>query len=191
MPSPRLRRLRWLLLLVAIVLVALQLGCVRRRMTVRTNPPGAMVYIDDYPIGTTRVSANFTYYGTRKLRLVKDGYETLTVMEPLRAPWYQVPPLDFVSENLVPAEIRDRRVLSYQLVPQRVVPPEELLGRAERLRSRAQSSGMVRSTSAPSPAPGAQPFGPATGPSLAPGIPPGGGLGQPQLPPDGWQGTGP
>jgi hypothetical protein len=31
-------------------------GCVQRRMTIRSNPPGALVYVDDYQIGTTPVS---------------------------------------------------------------------------------------------------------------------------------------
>jgi hypothetical protein len=109
-------------------------GCVQRRMTVRTNPPGALLYVDDYEIGTTPVSANLTYYGTRKLRLVKDGYETLTVMQWIPPPWYEFPPLDFVSENFVPGQIRDQRVLDFQLKPQTVVPAGELIGRAEQLR---------------------------------------------------------
>src|ERR1700690_4113146 len=70
-----------LLVLAAIVLSLGTSGCVQRRMTIRSNPPGALVYVDDYEIGTTPVSASFTYYGTRKIRLVKDGYETLTVMQ--------------------------------------------------------------------------------------------------------------
>ena len=53
-------------------------------MTIRTNPPGALVYVDDYEIGTTPVSTNFTYYGKRKIRIVKDGYETLTVCSRFR-----------------------------------------------------------------------------------------------------------
>jgi hypothetical protein len=112
-------------------------GCVERRMTIRSNPPGALVYVDDYenPVGMTPVSTNFTYYGTRKIRLVKDGYETLTVMQPIRPPWYEITPLDFVAENFVPGEIRDQRVLDYQLTPQMVVPADQLRARAEQLRS--------------------------------------------------------
>ena len=112
-------------------------------MTIRTNPPGAIVYVDGYEIGTTPVSTNFTYYGKRQIRLVRDGYETQTVMQTVPPPWYQVPPLDFVAENLIPGEIRDQRTFSYQLTPQRVVPPEELLGRAEDLRRGVQSVGGV------------------------------------------------
>lgn len=105
-------------------------------MTIRSNPPGALVYVDDQPtpIGTTPVSHHFTYYGTRKFRLVKDGYETLTVMQAIPAPWYEFPPLDFVSETLVPGEIRDQRVLDFQLKPQMMVPTEQLRARAENLR---------------------------------------------------------
>ena len=118
-------------------------GCVRRRMTIRTNPPGAVVYVDDYQIGTTPVSTNFVHYGTRKLRIVKDGYETLTVEQPIPAPWYQIPPLDFVSETLVPKEIRDHRTLNYQLVPQQVVAPDQLRARAEDMRARVSGAGVL------------------------------------------------
>jgi len=103
-------------------------------MTIRSNPPGALVYVDDYELGTTPISTDFTYYGIRKIRLVKDGYETLTVMQPVRAPWYQIPPLDFVTENFVPGELRDQRDFYYRLQPQVVVPTDRLLSRAEQLR---------------------------------------------------------
>jgi hypothetical protein len=143
-----------------------QSGCVQRRMTIRSNPPGALVYVDDYEIGTTPISTDFLYYGTRKIRLVKPGYETLTVMQPVPAPWYEVPPLDFFSENLTPREIRDRRTFSYTLRPQRLVPSDVLLGRAESLRQ-----SMRPARAAPpvlGPAMGA-PVQPApTGPALTP-----------------------
>jgi len=162
-------------------------------MTVRTNPPGAVVYVDDYEIGTTPVSVNFTYYGTRKIRLVKNGYETLTVMQPVTVPWYEFFPLDFVSENMIPGKIRDNRTFDYQLMPERVVPSEELLDRAERLRRQTRGSGVVQSSPA-MPAgviPQARTPGPAPS-SVAPGapLPPAGAGGQmpyPTIPPGGWQ----
>jgi hypothetical protein len=57
-------------------LLLLSSGCVRKRMTFRTNPSGAMVYVDKQPIGLTPVSTNFTYYGTRNIEVVRDGYRT-------------------------------------------------------------------------------------------------------------------
>ena len=150
--------------LFALLLCTCQSGCVQRRMTVRTNPPGALLYVDDYPIGVTPVSADFTYYGTRKIRLVKDGFETKTVMQSIPAPWYQFPPMDFVAENFVPGQIRDQRVLDFKLEPQAVVPTEQLLSRAEGLRrgihtvagaapSAAPSAGGVRNPAAITPSP--------------------------------------
>jgi hypothetical protein len=115
--------------------VLLATGCVQRRLTIRSNPPGARVYVGDEEIGTTPVSTDFVYYGTRKIRLVKDGFETLVVNQPIPTPWYQIPPLDFVSENFVPGEIRDERVVNYQLVPLQPVPSDQLLSRAEQLRA--------------------------------------------------------
>jgi PEGA domain len=120
--------------LAALLLCAGPTGCVERRLMVRSSPPGALVRVDGYEIGTTPVATPFIYYGTREIQLVKDGYETMTVKQPIPAPWYQFPPLDFISENLVPGEIRDERVVDYQLVPQRVVPTEQLLNRADDLR---------------------------------------------------------
>ena len=120
--------------MLGLMLCTCQSGCVQRRMTVRSNPPGALLYVDDYEIGTTPVSTSFTYYGTRKFRLEKDGCETLTVMQTILPPWYEFPPMDFVSENFVPGNIRDQRVLDFQLKPQIVVPTEQLLSRAEGLR---------------------------------------------------------
>jgi hypothetical protein len=109
-------------------------GCVRRRLNVHSNPAGALVYVDNQQIGTTPCSVDFTYYGTREIRLVKPGYETLTLNQPIPAPWYQIPPLDFFSENLVPTKIRDNRTVVYNLAPQVIVPREQLIDRANQLR---------------------------------------------------------
>lgn len=133
--------------LALLLLMALAVGgCVQRRLTIRSNPPGARVYVGDEEVGTTPVSTDFVYYGTRKIRLVKSGYETLVVNQPIPTPWYQFPPLDFVTEILVPGEIRDERVINYQLVPLQAVPADQLLSRGEQLRAASgvrQVSGAV------------------------------------------------
>jgi len=137
-------------LVAALLLLAAAPGCVRRRMTVRSNPPGALVYVDDQEIGTTPVSTPFTYYGTRKVQLVKDGFETLTVKQTFYPPWYEITPLDFVSENLWPQEIRDEQFLDFQLQPQQIVPAEKLVERAESLRGGARQGYAVPLPNAPS-----------------------------------------
>jgi hypothetical protein len=119
---------------IVVVLMLPAVGCVRRRLNVRTNPPGALVYVDNQQIGTTPCSVDFTYYGTREIRLIKPGFETLTVNQPIPTPWYQYPPLDFVSENLVATKIRDNRTVTYDLAPQVIVPTQQLIDRANQLR---------------------------------------------------------
>lgn len=157
-------------------------GCVRRRITVRSNPPGAQVFIDEQPIGVTPVSANVIYYGTRKIHLVKDGFEPVTELHTFRAPWYQIPPLDFFSENLWPGEIRDERELNFQLAPRQVVPIQEIYRRGEQLRQNAVSTGVTasRSDSFPPQQPAQLPAPAGLNPGFVPTAPPqGAGLGQP------------
>ena len=132
-------------------------GCVERRLLIRTNPPGAMAYVDDYQVGLTPIGTSFTYYGTRKIRLVKDGYQPLTVYERINPPWYEIPPFDFFAENILRREIRDTRVLEYQLIPQPVSPPQQLLERAQSLRSRAATQPPLPAVGEPGVAPSAGP----------------------------------
>lgn len=132
-----------LALALLVMLVMLQPGCVRRRLTIRSNPPGAMVFIDKRPIGTTPVSTNYIYYGTREITIVRDGFRTETVKRKFRPPWYEYPPLDFVSENLWPWELRDERVVDFQLVPQPLVRDQDLRNRAETLRGSAVQGHMI------------------------------------------------
>lgn len=125
------------LLLVAGLLFLLLPGCVRRRLTVRSDPPGAMVYIDDQQIGVTPVATSYTYYGTRNFVLQKDGYETVEASRTFNAPFYEIPPLDFIAENLWPFELRDERVVDFQMVPQQTVQTDRLIERAQDLRTSA------------------------------------------------------
>ena len=179
--------------LLALCVLATALGCVQRRMTIRSNPPGALVYVDDYQIGTTPVSTDFIYYGTRKIRLVKDGYETLTVRQPFPIPWYEIFPLDFVTENLWPWEIRDERVVDLAMTNMASIPPESVVARAEQARLSAGS------LPAPPPMPVVQqpaivqpiPAPPQSLPAPQPLPPPSGGLVLPSPSPSPMQGLQP
>jgi hypothetical protein len=151
------------------------MGCVRRRLFVASNPAGALVYVDNEQIGTTPCAVDFTYYGTREIRLVKPGFETLTVNQPIPTPWYELPPLDFVTENMVPYKVRDNRAVTYNLSPQLIVPSDQLIARGEQLRQETLQ-GTVLPASATMPVvpgglpPGAVPTGPLvpTGPQGVP-----------------------
>src|SRR5262249_15781492 len=112
-------------------------GCMHRRLTVRSEPAGAAVLIDGEEVGFTPVSIDFTYYGTREITLVKDGYTTLTLFQKVPTPWYQVFPLEFFTDNLAFNQIRDKRDVLYTLVPDQIPPTDPVLDRANNLRSNA------------------------------------------------------
>lgn len=140
-----------------VLLVGSSTGCVQRRLIIRSNPPLARVFVGDQEVGITPVAVNFTYYGTRQIKLVRDGYETLTDEVNLPAPWYEWTPIDFVSENVVPWTISDRREITYNLQAQFVVPMADLERRANEMRMAGQvPAGPVPPRSAspgPPPAP--------------------------------------
>ena len=114
-------------------------GCVRRRMTVRTNPPGATVSVDNQVIGTSPAASSFTYYGTREFRIEKDGYRTETIKKKIRPPWYQWPGVDFFAETLWPGEIRDERIVDVTLVPKQPADTNDIISRADSLRHQAHT----------------------------------------------------
>ena len=168
---------RMLCLAATSLAIASATGCVRRRLTVRTNPPGALVSVDNQIIGTTPAATAYTFYGTREIRVEKDGYRTETVRRAIDPPWYQFPPLDFITETLWPWEIRDERIIDVQLVPRQAVPAEEVVGRADQLRSQSRSGVVTGPLSQPTPVLPAAPAGslrPAPADSQPLGLPPGG-----------------
>ncbi|HUG90501.1 MAG TPA: PEGA domain-containing protein [Planctomycetaceae bacterium] len=124
--------------MIVLLLLLCSSGCMYRRLTVRSDPPGALVIIDGREVGFTPYTTDFIYYGTREITLVKDGYETLTVMQPVPPPWYQVPPLDFISDNLLPFKVTNRHEYVYALEPQGSPRVEQLIDRANHLRSETQ-----------------------------------------------------
>jgi hypothetical protein len=111
-------------------------GCVERRFRIESNPPGAYVFINNVPYGPAPVDVEFIYYGKYDITLVKEGFETLKVKEPISTPWYEYPVVDFFSENIYPGQITDIRPLHYDLEP--VIQPnlDQLKGEAEELRKR-------------------------------------------------------
>jgi hypothetical protein len=133
---------RWLLPAVMTVLTCSTGGCMDRRLTVRSDPPGAAVVVDGEEIGFTPVSLDYTYYGTREITLIKSGYKTVTLPHKLETPWYQVFPLEFVTDNLAFTHIRDKRDVMFALEPEQLVPTGEVLERAKNLRSSALRSEM-------------------------------------------------
>lgn len=132
-------KLRSLLGLFWVSFAILSGGCVERRYTIRTNPPGALAYVNGEEIGTTPVSRSFTYYGDREITLVQDGFETQRVVQPIKAPWWDNLFTEFFSENLIPWTMRDERDMTFQMVPSQVMPDATLRDRANDLRQASQA----------------------------------------------------
>ena len=141
MTRRRPRRTPVPLLLLPLALLA---GCVgvRRELTVESEPAGALVYLNGEEVGRTPLTYPFLYYGTMDVKLRKDGYETLEDRPRVWAPFWQIPPLDLVTEAM---SFTDRHRLSYELTPRRAdVEPEELVQRGTELRAKLQSSKVKR-----------------------------------------------
>jgi hypothetical protein len=113
-------------------------GCVERRYTIRTDPPGALVIANGEAIGPSPASKSFNYYGDREFVLMLDGYETKRVLQPINAPWWDNLVTEFFTENLVPYSLRDEREYTFTMTPVQQTPAEPLRDRGEALRSEAK-----------------------------------------------------
>lgn len=126
-----------MLLAVAALLAASLAGCVERKLTINTEPPGAVVMLNDEEIGTSPVTVNFTWYGDYKVRIEKAGYETLNTHRKLDAPPHDKFPMDFFAETLSPKRIVDHYEWHFDLKPFEPVAREQLLEDAENMRYKA------------------------------------------------------
>ncbi len=115
------------------ILLVLAAGCVERRMTIRSEPPQAVVYLEGAETGLTPCTVEFVHYGTREISLQKQGYETKKVYQKITPPWYQIFPLDMFFEMLWPFKMTDQRAFTYKLEPVKPVDEKELLSRAEKM----------------------------------------------------------
>ncbi len=92
----------------------LSTGCVYRSLTIRTQPPGAFVYVNNKLKGQSPVTYDFQWYGGYHVMIRKEGYEQLDDHQLLRAPVHFWIPFDLVME-LLPLAVRDDRTWDYTL----------------------------------------------------------------------------
>jgi hypothetical protein len=127
---------RWTLTAVAVFCGG---GCIQRTLTVRSNPPGALVYLNDQEIGRTPVTRNFLWYGTYEVEVRKPGYDSVKTTAPVIAPWWQWVPIDLITEAL---PLTDHHELLFTLhrPTAREDDPELLIRRGEQMRQQLLSS---------------------------------------------------
>lgn len=121
-------------ILTPIVVVLALSGCVERRISIETEPPGALVWVNDRQAGRTPVSVAFTHEGTYDLRLEKEGYEPLVTPATTKGPVWDAVPLDFFAE-ILPVRARNETRWVFTLTP-RDDSEEALVSRAAELRGR-------------------------------------------------------
>lgn len=125
---------------------ALATGCVERHMIVRSEPPGAPAWVDEQYAGLTPVEYSFAHYGWRRVRVgpVRDEQDRVLYREKqievdIRAPWYQLYPIDFVVEVLFPGRVRDDHLLPViALDAEPAEPPAPSREEVGRLRKEAE-----------------------------------------------------
>ncbi len=100
---------------VAAALVLASAGCVERTIEVRSDPSGARVYLDRAFRGRTPLSIPFHHYGSRHVAVELEGYRPQAEARALWPPWYEIFPLDFLSECLLPFTLYDRRMFAFRL----------------------------------------------------------------------------
>jgi hypothetical protein len=117
------------------LIVSLSLsGCVERRLTINTEPQGAIVVLNDEEIGTSPVTTSFEWYGDYNVRISKEGFETLKTHRELKRPWYDYFPFDFFAQIVNPKRIVDSYQWSFTLAPQTQPDRDELIRDAQKLK---------------------------------------------------------
>ena len=123
------------MLIIAGLISAITLcGCVERKLTINTEPQGAVVELNDEEIGTSPVTVAFEWYGDYNVRISKEGYETLNTHRKLKAPLHDHFPFDFFAGVLSPKRIVDEYEWTFTLAKRQEIGREELIQKAEELK---------------------------------------------------------
>ena len=109
-------------------------GCVERKLTINTEPQGAIVTLNDEEIGTSPVTVGFEWYGDYNVIIAKPGYETLKTHRDLKAPTHDKFPFDFFAQCLNPKRIVDSYEWTFSLETQKPIDKEELIKEAQSLK---------------------------------------------------------
>lgn len=128
----------------ALLLVVLgTTGCVERLLQVRSDPPGASVFVNGKEVGKTPCDYPFAFYGTVDVAMRLQGHELHREVTKLHIPWYELFPLDFFAEFLWPGRLRDVHTLEASLVALPATMPagleQDLATKAASLRAEAIS----------------------------------------------------
>ena len=114
-------------------------GCLKRTISITTEPPGALVWLNDVEVGRTPVESDFTFYGTFDVRINREGYEPILTKAEANAPVQELPGIDLVAEAL-PIRFNDMVRWHWVLTPvaergqDQAKAEADVLARAQELR---------------------------------------------------------
>jgi len=123
------------LLVVGLIVSLFFAGCVERRLTINTEPQGAVVVLNDEEIGTSPVTVSFNWYGDYNVTVRKEGFETLKTHRKLKGPWYDDFPFDFFAQILNPKRIVDSYEWTFELEEKKPISREQLIENAQELKN--------------------------------------------------------
>lgn len=86
------------ILLLSMLSCLFMFGCVKRTISISSNPSGALVWVNDREVGRTPVTIDFVYYGEYDVRLEKDGLEPVMTSSEATSPAWDFPGVDVVVE---------------------------------------------------------------------------------------------
>jgi hypothetical protein len=92
-------------------------GCVERALLVRSDPPGARVFVNGVDRGVTPARIRYVHEGRFEVRVEKAGYESVATEVTTPSRWDALPGPDFVAENLSPRKIQRLTPVNLTLPP--------------------------------------------------------------------------
>lgn len=165
------RTLAWHGLIAAVALTGLS-GCLKRTISITTEPEGALVWLNDVEVGRTPLETDFTFYGTYDVRIRREGYEPIVTSAKASAPPQEWPGVDLAAEA-IPVTLSNTVRWHWVLTPRQEVTMDKaqseasVVERARELRSRATPATTESAAPAQEPAPTSPDPAPASEPAPA------------------------
>lgn len=123
--------------LTCLIMLALTAGCVERKLTINTEPQGALVELNDEHIGVTPVTVAFNWYGDYKVRIQKEGYNSINTHRELDRPLHDKFPFDFFA-SISPEQIVDEHEWTFDLEVFQPISREELIEASNAAKEQAE-----------------------------------------------------
>jgi hypothetical protein len=118
--------------LLLLALAASTAGCVERTIHITSDPPGALVWLNDEEVGRTPLAVPFTFYGTYDVRLEREGHKPLWTKAKTDDHWWELPGPDLVAEAIPNAQSNTR--WHFTLEPDPGASEDDLIERAQAMR---------------------------------------------------------